>query len=594
MKTIFKNIMLWALPLGTIAGGATSCSDFLEVEPQNVVTLEQFWNEEADVTASIAGCYAALQSEACVSRMLVWGEFRSENIVNRGTILKDVALQRLLEENLTANNGYTDWTCFYDIINRCNIIAHYAPSVAEKDPSYSDSELAAHIAEVTAIRSLCYFYLIRTFRDVPYTEEPYLDDAREMNVPADKFDYVLDKLIASLEGVKNQAVVYYPEVTSGYAQYYQTGRITQLSIYAMLCEMYLWKQDYAKCQEYADLIIDFKKQYIDDHTYIKQDYSETNGFPLYTAKSRGDSEYYGYAFNSIFVTNNSNESIFELTYVKDNDNMASNGTITRYFGGANGSTVFTGYVKPSDFLTSEAKSTQATGLFLGNKFDGRRYENFTYNTGGDLICINKFTVRMGSVVPSPSKGDFYSYSMGSKYSYEEKNANLISHNKSNWIIYRLTDIMLLKAEALSLQIQTTEGNLTEDEQKKLDEAFSLCNSVYKRSLYEQNPTDSLKATNYKSKQDILNLVYDERHRELLFEGKRWYDLVRRSMREGNTDYMRSKVTRKSTELASTIETFLMRMDAMFWPYNLDETKVNDKLIQNPAFGSGESSNLEKI
>lgn len=35
------------------------------------------------------------------------------------------------------------------------------------------------------------------------------------------------------------------------------------------------------------------------------------------------------------------------------------------------------------------------------------------------------------------------------------------------------------------------------------------------------------------------------------------------------------------------------MDYIYWPYNIDELKVNKNLIQNPAFGSGEDSNISK-
>jgi hypothetical protein len=35
------------------------------------------------------------------------------------------------------------------------------------------------------------------------------------------------------------------------------------------------------------------------------------------------------------------------------------------------------------------------------------------------------------------------------------------------------------------------------------------------------------------------------------------------------------------------------MDAIYWPYNLNEMKVNHNLVQNPAFGSGEDESYEK-
>jgi hypothetical protein len=168
-----------ALALAALLPMCAACSDFLEVEPQNIIPADEFWNEEGDVESVIAGCYAEMETYSFLSRAMIWGEFRSENIVaynSNEEIEEDVNLQRILTENITADNGYTSWTTFYNIINRCNILLENAPKVAESDPSYTKSELKAHLAEATAIRSLCYFYLIRTFRDVPYSEEPFIDD----------------------------------------------------------------------------------------------------------------------------------------------------------------------------------------------------------------------------------------------------------------------------------------------------------------------------------------------------------------------------------------------------------------------------------
>lgn len=85
----------------------------------------------------------------------------------------------------------------------------------------------------------------------------------------------------------------------------------------------------------------------------------------------------------------------------------------------------------------------------------------------------------------------------------------------------------------------------------------------------------------------------ERQRELMFEGKRWYDLVCRSRRDGNTQYLREQTLMKFTTNTSAISGKLAKMDYIYWPYNIDELKVNKNLIQNPAFGSGEDRNISK-
>lgn len=563
-----------------------ACSDFLVVEPQNIITIEQFWNEEQDITNSIAGCYSAMQSYGMISRMMIWGEFRSENVINRGIIEKDAHLERLLKENITSNNVYCAWNEFYNIINRCNIIIYFAPKVQESDPAYTKSELNAHIAEATAIRDLCYFYLIRTFRNVPYTVEPYLDDAQKMNMPPTDFATVLDNLIASLEEVKDNAIVYYPK-TSTLSARYQTGRITQLAIYAMLCEMYLWKQDYEKCCEYADFVIKFKTKYIEDHNATIVDYTPFYGYPLMSCRSTATGMF-GAAFNDLFVNNNSNESIFELAFVKNNDNMLCNGPVSNFYGAQN----LTGWVQPSLSIQTAAKRDGKT-LFADN--DGRRYENFRFNSGGDVLGINKYTIQSQLSLTATASYGGANENWGAQYPTHGKDNE--SRNKSSYIIYRLSDIMLLKAEALCMQMQDSTTTLSEEDQALRDKAFELVDAVNLRSQYQSKeiPTSVLKKSDYSTKEKLKDLIYDERNRELMFEGKRWYDLVRCSLRENNTDYLRSKVKNKSTDLASIVDSFFSRIDAIFWPYHLDEIKANDELAryQNPAFGSGENSSISK-
>ena len=258
MKKIYSHIKKAALMglLGLVGMAQTGCSDFLETEPLNDIILENFWTEKLDVTNAIAGCYSAMQDEGVIKRMMVWGEFRSENVYVGSDINKDQDLEKVLKENIDAKNAYTTWSGFYNVINRCNTVLKYAPQVAAKDAAYIQSDLNANIAVMVALRSLSYFYLIRACRDVPYSTVAYTDDDQEMDLPATKFEVVLDSLIADLESVKDMAVKAYPSTTP----LYQTGRITKDAIHAMLCEMYLWKQDYQKCIEYADLVIEAKKQ----------------------------------------------------------------------------------------------------------------------------------------------------------------------------------------------------------------------------------------------------------------------------------------------------------------------------------------------
>jgi hypothetical protein len=570
--------------------GFASCSDFLEIEPQNEIILEKFWNEKADVDAIIGGCYSALQDEGVIKRMMVWGEFRSDNISVGRNIQQDGSLEKVLKENIDAKNTYTDWSGFYEVINRCNTVIKYAPGVAEVDPAYTQSELQANIAEMVALRSLSYFYLIRTFRDVPFSREAYTDDDQKMDLPATKFDAVVDSLIDDLESVKNNAVKRYP-VTK---PLYQTGRVTQDFIHALLCELYLWKKDYQNCIRYADMVIAAKKVIYEENRLQKTSstISQTNdveekynGYPLVSNSSQVN--YFGDAYDTLFGYDNDNqdelnqEIIFQLIFDDDpqGSSMRQNGAVNTFYGNSQSNI---GFVAPSDFIFDDYEEKKGEVWAEKNKkLDSRIF----FDCDVDDKSINKYKTRT-LTIESASSSSTPRYSYGSTYPQNQ--------NGSNWIIYRLSDIMLMKAEALTQQMREgSDADVVEYNKPLLSQAFSLVNAINKRALCQSKLADTLLATDYTTKSLMEELVYQERQRELMFEGKRWYDLVRISQRAGNTQKLSTAARRKATTGADLIANLLAKMDAIYWPYNLDEIKVNSNLVQNPAFSSGEDTSYQK-
>ncbi len=566
-NTIYSIITAVAALLSLV-----SCSDFLEVKPQNVTVEDEFWNEKADVDQMMTGLYASLQDAGVVKRMMIWGEFRSDNVTSGSNIEKDVSLQKIFKEDIDASNGYTTWTPFYYIINSANTLIEHAPAVAATDPAFSQSELNADIAEASAIRDLCYFYLIRTFRDVPYTTVSFADDNQVMNLPATKFDDVLDSLITDLEHVQDNAVKNYPSSSSTKALY-QTGRITQDAIHAMLCDMYLWKKDYNKCIQYADMIIASMRQRAKDKGFYNKlsadDEARVNGYPLIS--DAFTNTVYGNAYTEIFGYGNSMESIFELTYMRD-DNMPSNGAANDFYMFSKGDIV-AGYAAPSTYVNG----TEGQDNQVFSKYDGRYYENMN-NGMISKGCFATVNVDYSGGTKNVIASHFSPYAEGKC--------------KANWIIYRLSDVMLMKAEALTA-LMSNASELSDQDKNYMTQAFSLVNAVNKRSVCESVLKDTLKADDYATKEKIENLVMAERQRELMFEGKRWYDLVCRSRRDGNTDYLRQQTLMKFTSNTSAISGKLGKMDYIYWPYNIDELKVNDNLKQNPAFGSGVDESIEQ-
>ena len=334
----------------------------------------------------------------------------------------------------------------------------------------------------------------------------------------------------------------------------------------MLCDMYLWKGNYNKCIEYADKVINSKKEEYkekQENGYVTST-SLINGFPLISDSYSSASNYYGQASTAIFGTGNSDESIFELIY-EDNDNMLANSAVSSRYGNA---TYIQGYFAPSDLVSAEHDYPNSRNDVF-EKNDIRPLENVNSVLGSSAYCISKYASSRTNVTLTASTASTSTSLYPKNYCH------------ANWIIYRLSDVMLMKAEAMT-QLLSDDNNQESD----MRPIFNIINAVNKRSYASNEMGDTLKYNTYASKSLLENLVFDERNRELMFEGKRWYDLVRRSLRDGNTTYLVDRVLRKGSSESSVVSSKLSSLDAIFWPYNYDEMKANGNLVQNPAFSSG--------
>ena len=570
MKTIYiynkvKESLRTALLLAVGTVMTAGCSDFLDIKPMNSTVLENYWKEKADVTGAVNGCYEALASEDVIKRFGIWGELRAENMMP-GTNVPNY-LNELLKENLLQTNEICNWSNIYNVINRCNIVIHYAPEVEIIDPNYTNSELKATIAEMKMLRALCYFYLIRTFRDVPYVTEPSIDDNQNFVVPATKFEDVLDSLITDLEVVKDDAQRRYSlekvRNKSIYVPAENNSRVTRWAIYALLADLYLWKGDWDNTIRCCDVVLNYKKQQYDELLQMDQitDMELYDGVPMILEAVKGQ-QTVGNAYTAIFGEGNSFESLFELYY--NGSTGQENKWVNGYYGNSSNSI---GTLKASDCLM-DGFLTDQNQIWLSQK-DCRAYESL--ESEGTSYAIAKYTRQSAS------------FSL-QRLGIVTVAGSLRSSANANWIFYRLSDVMLMKAEAL---IERGEADWPE--------AFKLINNVYKRAnnILPDATTDALVYENYStSKEKMEDLLFAERHREFLFEGKRWFDLVRMARRDGKTERLVSCAIRKYRQDINVIKIKLTDPNYIYFPYAKSELKANPLLKQNPAFDKGEDGSLK--
>ena len=332
------------------------------------------------------------------------------------------------------------------------------------------------------------------------------------------------------------------------------SRITRWAIYALLADLYLWKGDWDNVVKYCDLIIAYKAQQYQELMTIDQitDIELYDGVPLILEALKGQQDV-GNAYTAIFGEGNSFESLFELYY--NGSTGQENTWVSKFYGSGDNSI---GRIKAAECLM-EGFDTDQNQIWISQK-DCRAYE--AVQSEGTSYSIAKY----------PRERTSFSLL---KTGNVKVNGEHRSSANSNWIFYRMSDVMLMKAEAL---IQRSEADWPE--------AFQLINNVYKRAnnIAPETATGSLSYETYAtSKQKMEDLLFMERHREFLFEGKRWFDLVRMSRRDGNTDRLVSSAIRKQRQDINVIN--------IYFPYAKSELKVNPLLKQNPAFDKGEDGNL---
>jgi len=564
MKKIFKYTAL--LATCALAPATTSCDDFLDVIPMNDVVEENYWTEKADVLSLLYSCYSMMEDDAVMKRMFVWGELRSDNITSGPGVAYD--LQQLLVENILETSSWLNWQSFYQVINRCNTVIEYAPKVAAIDPNYTENEAKANQAEATFIRTLAYFYLLRTFRDVPYTNKPSLNDNNideDYRLAATPFAQLLQQLIDDMEAVKNDALRLYPE-ESGTGLAANSSRVTTCAINALLADLYLWKGDYQQCIDNCNKVLDYKMERYEE---LKEEYPEQaqrlelwyEKYPLIMEQPTGSSQ--GSVYNDIFGDGNSFESIFELYF--QNNQSQQNKLVSEWFG--NSSNAVGQLTACTELINGVYENTNK----VFKPTDCRVAEDIEERNS--QYAIRKYARQSVSFTINPNNASTAPSVSGS----------LRSSNFSNWVIYRLTDVMLMKAEA------EVEQNTT----ASTDDAFQLVSACYNRANnFNTASKDTLVRQDYISQQAMRELVLEERRRELMFEGKRWYDLVRYSLRHNDNTYLVNTVTAKQKSRVTTIALQLQDPNALFWPYLESEMDANPKLIQNTAYLKNEKNEIK--
>ena len=505
-----------------------SCTKLLDIPPQNKLSFDEFWKSRDQAVAAIAGVYSNLgstrwdfkngnQSNLGVSPVecyVYWGDMRGEILsTNPGKL---PALQ-IDKENMdayipTANDNLTRYTAFYKIINEANQAIKNIPGIMDKDPAFTSTEETQLMGEAYFLRAYAYFWLVRTFKEVPLVLVPSENDQQDYDVPKASADTLFKQIVADLTLAKKTLPVWYTN------DQYNRVRATQYTASTVLADVYLWMAAKGKNTSlnsgYYDQAIANCDAVINSSKYFL--------LP-------------GVNFADIWMIGNTEEAIFE-TY-------------------------------SNSLLNNQVNN-------LKDWFNTKPY--FVVNGATDVLFSNEVLPDYrgsGTLVPP---GPYPP--AGTKVSYNETTRAVLKYNSSTndarWNFYRYPDVLLMKAEALAHRYM--------DDPSKLKIASDLVDQVRQRAFGVSTFTKlAVSSTN-----EMDDALLDERGREFIGEGRRWFDLVRFASRDNflHKELLTSRVLGAFGGVTQLIiSPRITNPESWYLPLNGLALSSNPKLVQNPYY-----------
>lgn len=445
-----KSCLLYALL------AMCGCNSWLDINPTGVQTSDTYWQTKEEVEQVLTSSY--IQLRTCMPYFFRWGELRADELDYGMTQSTDASQlgqdeRSLRTMDIRPSNVLNDWSSVYKAIGRANSVIQFAETALETDITFSRELCNSYIAEAIFVRSLCYFYLVRTFKDVPYITEAYADDEQEFAVPKADGDYILEQVIQDLEK-------YVRMCKPGYEVEWQTkGRATCWAFYALMADIYLWQENYGQVLEKCSIL-------------------EKAGFDLEEKAKYWENFYPG---------NSKKESIFELQFRHNTTDNQKNSLFSWFSAGVSDARYLISEDSKRLFEEEDVEDIRGKGYMYDNRYIGEKYWKYLGTASRSGLIYPDSRLR-GTTERSP-----------------------------NWIFYRYAEIILMKAEAMTMQ-----GTPYDQICRMLD------TTIRRRAGYD----DASKLAVPETEEEMLKIVLNERRKEFLAEGKRWFDVVRMGQKQG--------------------------------------------------------------
>jgi starch-binding outer membrane protein, SusD/RagB family len=362
MRTKIKYLLIILLVISQI-----SCNNWMDLIPPDGLIREEYWKTKEDVESVLMAAYETFSGTDQL--LFVFGEIRADMVVGDNNQSRNEEL--ISEGNIYPDNALCNWWDFYKVINYCNEVIKNAPEVMNLDRTFTEFQMQSLTAEAYYLRSLCYFYLIRIFKDVPLVLEPSETDNVDFYLPKSTDEEVLDQITKDL--LQNRAFAPYL-IFSNIEE--NKGRASRAAFDALLADISLWRFDYEKVIEYVQNI-------------------ETSGRYFLVPGSRWFENY---------SPGNSLESIFEIQFDGEKNQRNSTYDLTRFDGRQYDPSIKAIEMFSFDFARELTRGENASirrygeGDYIIWKYVGQAADGRTFRSGTQAYSCNWIVYRYADVL----------------------------------------------------------------------------------------------------------------------------------------------------------------------------------------------------
>ncbi|WP_333621977.1 RagB/SusD family nutrient uptake outer membrane protein [Sphingobacterium multivorum] len=506
-----------------LSGTSFSCKKIDNISSERLATEDTNWKTYEDARANLFSVYALMRS-ATVSDNSHWvmGDLRQGDF----TITNRSDLKAIVNGQLNASypviNRITNWRRFYAVINAAALFIERSPEILELDVRYTKENNDVDIAQARILRAFAYFYMCRIWGDVPLLTSSHDGEfPTTARVAQDKvLGFATNELLAAAKVVPFRyggTDPIFPGSYFGQGWASWNGMtFTRITAYDLLAHIAAWQGNYVEAAAYAQFVIDNMSQLNGDGSFGVS-YLDMN------ALTENDNYYSPFSVKRATL-------LVGFAFESGNGMATSNGHIEELTLAA----PFIPKSRPEMFVSKDSILNifkDSTDLrFSIDKTTNQYRTNYFYNFESERPIFNKIKV----IAPESTSGDLTMYC-------------------SSMVFSRMEEITLLRAEALAV-LGDTAG------------AFSALNKACdKRGI----------AFTTLNTPDILDAIFQERRRELMAEGWRWFDIIRYNrIKQSNAKF----ITKDGKDL--TFREF-ERAGGIYWPISQDVIDANSLITQNP-------------